>query len=176
MYRLKILALCLCLLVFTNVANSKILTFDNTKTNQNYSIYSNDLNRMEMALFGRTYMNESDETRINRIETKLYGKTYGNYTLARRMKKILQDYTTDRYWAQNGTTYCSPTDNNSFLSKLRNTFVGQPMGYTPQVVEPSPYLNTYGPSYMRGYYGTNGWNSHNSYNPIYSGAGIHILD
>ena len=72
-------------------------------------------------------------------------------------------------------SFCAP-DKESLLSKLKNVFIGRPSGFTPPVIEPSPYINTYGPSYMRGYYGTNGWNSHNSFNPVYSGSRINILN
>ena len=176
MTNFKISVILLLILLSLNSVCAKIITFDNSqnqKSSQSYSIFSRDLNRIEMELFGRTFPRESDEIRINRIENKLYGKTYQNENLTKRMNMILQDYEADKYWANNGMTYCSP---NNVLTKLKNALIGQPIGFTPAVVEPSPYLNTYGPSYMRGYYGTNGWRSHNSYNPIYSGAGLHILD
>ncbi len=168
----------LCFWILTSgSAGAKTVTFDNVpvKNSQNYSIFSRDLNRVEMELFGKIYSGETDENRIKRIENKLYGKTYENSTLSQRMNTIVRDYISDRYWSQNGSTYCSP-ENSKVLSRLKNALIGQPMGYTPPVYEPSPYINTYGPSYMRGYYGTNGWNSHNSFNPIYTGAGVHILD
>jgi len=72
-------------------------------------------------------------------------------------------------------SYCSPQ--NGFLSRLKRAFIGEPTGYTPQI-EPSAYLNHYGPSYNQGFYTPNVWNDHNIYNPIYSGtrAGINILN
>lgn len=85
------------------------------------------------------------------------------------------DYPDETYWEENRETYCSP-QKQGVLTKLRNAFIGQPTGYTTPVPMSSPYINSYGPSYMRGYYGTNGWRDHNVYNPVYSGAGIHILD
>jgi len=172
------LAICLGLMLVSAAdADAAVIPFGDVpvKNSQNYSIYSRDLNRIELELYGKIYSSDSDENRIKRIENTLYEKNFDNYTLSRRMNMILQDYTADMYGSQDGAMYCSPS-NNSILSKLKNTFIGQPMGYTPPVIEPSPYLNTYGPSYMRGYYGTNGWRSHNSYNPIYTGAGVHILD
>lgn len=90
-------------------------------------------------------------------------------------------YSNDGIYSYENRQYSTYEDNDkfcgdktSFLGKLKNAFIGTPTGYTPQI-EPSPYLNSYGPSYMRGYYGSNGWNNHNVYNPIYSGAGLHIL-
>ena len=70
-------------------------------------------------------------------------------------------------------SYCAPKE--GVLSKIRNAFFGAPTGFTPPIL-PSSYLNSYGPSYMRGFYGNNGWNSHNTYSPIVTGSGIHILD
>ena len=64
---------------------------------------------------------------------------------------------------ENGDTYCTPK--LTIKDKIRNAFIGQPTGFTPQI-QPSPYLNpNYGPSYMQGYYSGNIWNSHNIYNP-----------
>ena len=178
MVKLKITLLCLALMsVYATEVKAVIIPQREipVKNSANYSLYSRDLNRIESELYGRIYQSDSDENRIKRIENTLYEKNFDNYSLSRRMNMILRDYAADMYRAQNGSMYCSPS-NDGILSKLRNTFIGQPMGYTPPVTEPSPYLNTYGPSYMRGYYGTNGWNSHNSYNPIQTGAGVHILD
>lgn len=176
MLRKHFIILCLCVLSIVAAEARTVTTISNLPVN-NRSVYSGDLNRIETDLFGRVYTSDSDVNRMSRIESRLYGQTYDNYTPSRRMNMILQDYNADNYWAKNGTTYCSvPNATGNFLTKLRNAFIGQPMGYTPPIIEPSPYINSYGPSYMRGYYGTNGWNSHNSYNPIYSTSGIHILD
>lgn len=73
------------------------------------------------------------------------------------------------------TSYCSPSD-EGILSKIKKAFLGVPTGYTPPVSLPSPYLNSYGPSYMQGFYGNNGWNSHNIYSPFVDSARIRILD
>ena len=78
------------------------------------------------------------------------------------------EYYQDNYFEENtienGDTYCTPK--KTIKEKLKNAFIGQPTGFTPQI-QPSPYLNpNYGPSYMQGYYTGNTWNSHNSYNPI----------
>lgn len=78
------------------------------------------------------------------------------------------------YITENESNYCSPYK-TSFVDRLKGFFVGTPTGYTPQI-PPSPYLNSYGPSYMRGYYGSNGWNDHNSYNPNYGAAKVQILN
>mgnify|MGYP006916226165 CR=1 FL=1 len=72
------------------------------------------------------------------------------------------------------STYCAPSQ--GVLTRIKNALFGVPTGYTPAPIMPSSYLNSYGPSYMRGFYGNNGWNSHNIYNPVITGSGIHILD
>ncbi len=70
----------------------------------------------------------------------------------------------------NNGEYCSQATGSgkqSILTKIRNAFIGQMTGYTPQI-PPSPYLNPYyGPSYNQGFYTGNQWNSHNVYNPVY---------
>lgn len=65
---------------------------------------------------------------------------------------------------ENGDKYCMPK--KTIKEKLKNAFIGQPTGFTPQI-QPSPYLNpNFGPSYMQGYYSGNTWNSHNIYSPM----------
>ena len=88
------------------------------------------------------------------------------------MNNIINDYRNDYYQANNNT-YCAPQ--KGVLQKLKDTFIGVPVGYTPQI-EPSPYINTYGPSYMQGFYGSNGWRDHNIYNPSYAASKFHLLD
>ena len=64
---------------------------------------------------------------------------------------------------ENGDTYCTPK--KTIKDRIKNAFIGQPTGFTPQI-QPSPYLNpNFGPSYMQGYYSGNVWNSHNMYYP-----------
>ena len=82
------------------------------------------------------------------------------------------NYYDENFLGENNT-YCAPKE--SFFTKIKNNFIGQPTGYTPQI-EPSPYINTFGPSYMRGFYGRNSWADHNIYSPTVTGIGAHILD
>lgn len=87
----------------------------------------------------------------------------------------VQDYYSDEeYYMSNNDCYCAPK-NTSIWTKIKDSFLGQPTGYTPPIM-PSQYINNFGPSYMQGFYGSNGWNNHNIYNPIYSGAGVNILN
>lgn len=91
---------------------------------------------------------------------------------------IREDYNDYSYYSRNNgygyeDNYCSPQ--KSFFTRLKEAFIGTPTGFTPPLL-PSTYLNSYGPSYMRGFYGNNGWNSHNIYSPMVTGAGVHILD
>ena len=81
-------------------------------------------------------------------------------------------YYNDNYYDK-GNSYCAPKE--TVFTKIKNSFIGQPTGYTPQI-EPSPYVNSYGPSYMRGFYGRNSWADHNVYSPTVTGMGAHILD
>lgn len=138
--------------------------------------YNADLTRIERYLFNSTYTNESDAARLNRIEKNIFNKTYSSMSAAQRMNNVLANYRGDYQG-----NYYTPTSNNGYYApttmknRLLNSFVGQPTGYTPSITN-SPYLNRFGPSYNRGYYGTNGWGYHNTFNPTMTGAGIHILD
>ena len=81
------------------------------------------------------------------------------------------DYYYPAYYENN---YCTP-QKTSFVEKLKNAFIGTPTGYTPQIA-PSPFINTYGPSYMRGFYGSNGWNDHNVYRPTFTSSMLQMLN
>lgn len=145
--------------------------------NFNYSgnIYDRDLSRIEKYLFGQTYKNENNNSRLNRIEKELFNQNYSTMTESQRMNNILANYRGEEYsnaYYNKNSSYYPQT---SLKNKIRNTLVGQPTGYTPSLLD-SPYLNRFGPSFNRGYYGTNGWGYHNVYQPTMTGAGIHILD
>lgn len=153
-----------------NVPNSNYRNYGNTNP------YHADLTRIERHLFNRAYLNDNNATRLNRIEKRLFNQTYSNMSIAQRMNNALanfrgEDYSSNNYYAQNNSYY----PQNTIRNRLINTFVGQPTGYTPSITN-SSYINRFGPSFNRGYYGTNGWGYHNSYHPTMSGAGIHILD
>lgn len=143
----------------------------------NISIYNTDLKRVEKFLFGKTYTSDNLETRLCRVEKNLFSKTFSTLTTAKRMNNILANYRDDynageRYYA--GNNYYGANKYNTLRNRLRNNLIGQPTGFTPSIT--SPYVNTFGPSYYRGYYGNNGWRYHNTYRPTMTGAGIHILD
>ena len=95
--------------------------------------------------------------------------------ISQRMNNILANYRGEDYPQRyyNNSAY-NTSSSNRIKNRLINTFVGQPTGFSPEITN-SPYINRFGPSYNRGYYGTNGWGYHNSYNPTFGGAGIHIL-
>ncbi len=57
----------------------------------------------------------------------------------------------------------------SLVERIKKYFIGEPTGFTPEIYD-CPYLNTMGPSYMRGFYGSNGWNNHNIYHPYVRGS------
>ena len=158
-----------------------VTTVKNVPRNYNYNynnenIYSNDLSRIEQYLFSKRYSNESNSSRLNRIEKELFNQTYSNMNISQRMNNVLANYRDDDYSRQGYYNYGNSAYNtsNGIKNRLINTFVGQPTGFSPEITN-SPYINRFGPSYNRGYYGTNGWGYHNSYNPTFGGAGIHIL-
>jgi len=138
--------------------------------------YNADLTRIERSLFNRTYINDTPSARLSRIEKQLFNQSYTSMNIGQRMNNVLANYRSNyqgNYYTSNSNNgYYSP---NTIKSRLLNSFVGQPTGYTPAITN-SPYLNRFGPSYSRGYYGTNGWGYHNNYHPTMTGAGIHILD
>ncbi len=171
---LRLLSIFFVMILFLHLFNCEVQAknvLSPLYSDAKYTPYNNDLSMVEEALFGKTYKTELDTIRLERIENRLYNKTYNSLSLSRRMNRILSDYNYNNYYT--GNYYCQPK--NTIINKVKNALIGYPTGYTPQI-EPSPYLNTYGPSYMRGFYGNNGWNSHNIYNPVYSGAGVHILN
>ncbi len=178
MYKFIIFALCFSI-VSLNLSN--LQSFANYITNENnhvnvsqYSdLYSNDLSHIEKFLFGKTYDKNPTLIRIARIETKLYGKSAAVASISDRMNNIIRDYNSDKYFANDEYPYCSPK--KGILQRIKDNFIGYPIGYTPQI-EPSPYINTYGPSYMQGFYGSNGWRDHNAYTPSYAATKLHILD
>lgn len=141
----------------------------------NNNPYNSDLNMMETFLFGKTYSKENNNSRLNRIEKKLFNRTYSTMNVANRMNNALANYRGNHrsrgyYSARND--YYRP---NTIKNRVMNSLVGQPTGFTPALTN-SPYLNRFGPSYSRGYYGNNGWRYQNTYRPTMTGAGIHILD
>ena len=178
MHKLVILALCfgiyslnICKLkTFANYVPSEI---NNVNVSQYSDVYSNDLSHIEKFLFGKTYDKNPTLIRIARIETKLYGRSSAMAAIADRMNNIIRDYNRDKYFAKEECPYCSPK--KGILQRIKDNFIGYPVGYTPQI-EPSPYINTYGPSYMQGFYGSNGWRDHNAYTPSYAASQLHILD
>lgn len=157
----------------------------NVPVNQNYgyysedNLYNNDLSMVEKYLFGKTYTKENNNTRLERIEQRLFQNNYQSMSLSQRMNNILSNYRGNDYYngysnsySRTGNSYYRPT---TAKNRIMNSLIGQPTGYTPDITN-SPYLNRFGPSYSRGYYGSNGWGYHNSFNPTMTGAGIHILD
>lgn len=184
MYKLIILSL-LCAILgagFYSKVEAYTVTHVKNVPNYGYGNYNNanpyhaDLVRIERHLFNRAYLNDDNATRLSRIEKRLFNQTYSNMSISQRMNNALanyrgEDYSSNNYYAQNNTYY----PQNTIRNRLINTFVGQPTGFTPSITN-SSYINRFGPSYNRGFYGTNGWGYHNSYHPTMTGAGIHILD
>lgn len=137
--------------------------------------YNQDLSRVEQFLFNKTFQNENNAERLNRIEFQVFKKNFPTLNISQRMNNVLANYRGDYmgsgYFAGN-ENYTTP----SFKNRIINRFVGQPTGFTPALSNSNFMNTTFGPSYNRGYYGSNGWGYHNSFNPTMTGAGIHILD
>ena len=154
-------------LIFSGVGPSfsyTVRTYTPVNKLGNVNIYGNNLNRVERYLFGKTYAGLGMDNRLNRIEKRLFNTTYPAMNYYQRMNNILANYS-----SQHSNYQC-----NSLKSKLLNSLIGQPTGYSPQIN--SEYINSYGQSYTRGFYGTNGWRNHNIYTPSAAGASINILD
>lgn len=152
----------------SKISNSSVSSAEN--------IYNNDLCMVEKYLFKKTFTKENNLSRISRIEYELFNRTYQSMSFSNRMNNILTNYqnkyTDNNYYTYQHHNYYRP--NNNLKNRIINNIVGQPTGYTPPLN--SPYVNQFGPSYSRGFYGSNGWGYHNSYHPTVSGMGIHILD
>ncbi len=142
----------------------------------NNNPYNADLNMVEEFLFGKTYSKENNNSRLNRIENKLFNRSYPTMNVAHRMNNVLANYRGNYYhrnYYNARNNYYRPR--NTIRNRVMDTLVGRPTGFTPSITN-SPYLNRFGPSYSRGYYGNNGWGYHNSFRPTMTGAGIHILN
>lgn len=179
--RLKMVRIFLVLstLILGLSANCATIHYYNNNTNKTNTVskeqttdpYKEDLIMVERGIFGRIYATDNLKTRLSRIERRMFNRIYPSLSTSQRMNNILTNY-------ENGTGYCGNTyygDNLSLKNRLINSFIGQPTGLTPPVY-PSPYINTFGPSYMRGAYGSNGWRYHNMVRPVMTRAGVHILD
>lgn len=153
----------------TNVPNSNYNYYDE-------NIYDGDLTRIEKYLFRQTYRKESNSSRLSRIEKELFNQNYPSMSISQRMNNALANYRgndyDNGYYSANQSNYYPQT---TIKNRLMNSLIGQPTGMTPSILT-SPYINKFGPSYNRGYYGNNGWGYHNVYRPTMTGAGIHILD
>lgn len=186
MNKFFIFLMLLTVIIFTTT-NAKALNINYVngstpyKNYQNSNPYSEDLTMVESYLFGYTYRNESNDNRLLRIEKRLFNRTFTSMAVTQRMNNILTNYRNDY------KNYCNTVPNRPYYTsnnyyngtnlrnRLINTFVGQPTGYTPQILN-SDYIKNYGPSYTRGFYGTNGWGYNNTYQPTMTGAGVTILD
>lgn len=172
----------ICLLIcsiYADFQSVEAYTFKQVQ-NSNYdyynnNIYDNDLTRVEKYLFRQTFKQENNFSRLNRIERELFNQNYPSMTISQRMNNVLANYRENDYYNGSYSSSNSYYPRTSIKNKIMNNLIGQPTGITPSILS-SPYINRFGPSYNRGYYGTNGWGYHNSYQPTMTGAGIHILD
>lgn len=141
----------------------------------NTNIYDNDLSRIEKYLFRQTFRQENNSSRLNRIEREIFNQNYPSMTISQRMNNALANYRGNEYdngYYSSSNSYYPQT---SIKNRLMNNLIGQPTGMTPSILS-SPYINKFGPSYNRGFYGSNGWGYQNVYRPTMTGVGVHILD
>ncbi|MBQ8459131.1 hypothetical protein IJ541_03395 [bacterium] len=135
------------------------------------SAYDRDLMQIEDYLFGNYYRNDSTASRLNRIEKKLFGRNYSTMTTAQRMNNILANYRNDYNRNYLNDYYGARTP----AQRILNRFIGQPTGFTPQIIN-SPFdYGGYGAGINRMNYTNRGYN-YNNVLPASMGAGIHILD
>lgn len=163
--------------ITADTANARTVTRVYNVPNQNYNNYSNinpytnDLSRIEDYLYGRTYRGETPENRLNRIEKTLFNKTYPSLHIAQRMNNALENYRDDYYNRNYLSQYYS---NSTPATRIRNRFLGQPTGFTPQITN-----TPFGFSSMPGInsnYSHNRSYGYNNFVPANMGAGIHILN
>ena len=144
----------------------------NIRQNNYNSPYSNDLDTIEEYLFGKTYYKEAPGLRLNRIEESLFNKSYPTMNIAQRMNRALENYRDDYY---NRNTLTQFANSSNFGGRIRNRFIGQPTGFTPQIIQ-TPFSSgsfipgiNYGQASNRSY-------KYGNFVPANMGAGITILD
>ena len=87
--------------------------------------YSTTLDKIENSLFGFTYSNEAENTRINRIENKVYGKTSTSQT-STRIAKLKKDLSVDEMGKEiepKEDTFASPEDSWVVAKVLKLTIL-----------------------------------------------------
>lgn len=151
----------------------QIITGPAYSNNDDYNnVYNRDLSVVENYLFGTTFARENTTSRLNRIERRLFNQNYASMNLAQRMNNVLTNYRGNDY---NNRNYLADYYNNTTPGqRIMNRFMGQPTGFTPQIMN-TPYGTGYRPGYSSSYYGNRGYGYNNSI-PAMTGAGIRILD
>ena len=160
--------MCIC-----EPAVSRTVVMTNNDGGLQNNAYSNDLNTIEKYLFGKTYKKESTSSRISRIEKKLFSKNYNTMNQSDRMNNILSNY--KKYYDYNKNYLSGYYDNSTPANRIKNRFIGQPTGYTPQIINTTYGYNPYYPGYSRNFTTNRGYRYNNSL-PVTTGAGIRILD
>ncbi len=171
---LAISFLVLCLQLAIQPVQSRTVTVVKNVDNGTYqnNAYNRDLNVVEKYLFGTTYFKESTSSRLNRIEHRLFNRTYSSMNNANRMNNIMANYRQDYNYNRN---YLSNYyDNSTPVSRIRNRFIGQPTGYTPQIYNTPFGSNFYSPGFSSSNITNRGY-SYNNGIPMTTGAGIQIL-
>lgn len=140
----------------------------------NYNMaYSSDLNTVERFLFRRVYSNDNINTRLNRIEKYLFNKTFSSMNTANRMNNIMANYQDDATYTRN---YLSNYyDTSTPIGRIKNRLIGQPTGFSPQIINTPFGSNYYSPAFARSNISNRGYR-YNYGMPMNTGVGVHILD
>lgn len=152
-------------------AQTHTFTYNPYEYKSQETVFDKDLNRVENYLFRRTFYNNNILTRLARIERKLFDRIYDDKNITSRVNHILANYQ-DNYYPNND--YVS---NNTYKMTprrfLRNAIIGQPTGFSPQVMN-SPF-ESFVPQFSNAYQSPTGYSYNNSI-PARAGVGLHILD
>ena len=127
--------------------------------------YNSDIASLEQINFGKTFNNEPQNKRLNRLEVALFGHTNENMSKSDRLNNIISYNSNDNKFPKQETNQQQKV---TLKDRFKKTFIGEPTGFTPQFsseLYDCPYINKFGPSFMQGFYGSNGWNDHIIYYP-----------
>lgn len=176
---LVLFSICVCsesVQAVTFVRNSNYPAAGNTT-----SAYSNDLRFIEQYLFDTTFPKESTKSRLSRIERHIFNRTYSTMGTAQRMNNVLANYRRyDNYnnYGYNNRNYVSNSyyNNRRPINRIINSIVGQPTGFTPPIMNNTPFGTGINPAYSRGFVNNRGGYGYRNVYPTTTGAGITILD
>lgn len=133
-------------------------------------MYSDDLIRVELYLYHKTYSKYSLANRLGRIERTIFRQTYPSMTYSERVNNILSCYR-DTYNMKN---YAAGYYSANPFRRMYSRYYGYPTGLTPPVTQ-TVFGNAVLPRYQNMYYNNRGYRYNNMTHPM-TGIGVHILD